>query len=343
MKAAVFYKSGEPLKIEEVPTPKPGPDEVLVKVSACGLCHTDLHYLDHGTPTFQKPPLILGHEISGVVAEVGDGVDDFHEGDPVLLPAVVPCGSCRFCREGRENICEQMKMYGNHMDGGYAEYVLADARNVFHMPASIPLEEGAVIADAVTTPYHAVINRARVKAGDSVAIIGCGGLGLNTIQFCRVAGAVRIIAVDIVPEKLELAMKLGATDILNALEVERVDAEIRVRTRGGVDVAFECIGNSNTQTTALKSVRTGGKVIFLGYNPENVSIPGGRIMFREIEIAGSLGCRPVDYPKVMAMVASGLIRIADIVSHRFSLDEINTGFDMLRQGKVIRGIVVPGK
>ena len=172
MKAAVFYGPNQQLKIEEWQTPIIKPNEVLVKVTACGVCHTDLHYIDHGTPTFKKPPLILGHEPSGIVAQVGSEVKNFKEGDRVLHPAVLTCGSCEFCRTGRENICATMTMFGNNIDGAYAEFVAAPAKDIFYLPKEIPLEEGAIIADAISTPYHAVKNRAEVKAGDSVVVFG---------------------------------------------------------------------------------------------------------------------------------------------------------------------------
>lgn len=163
MKAAVFYGPNQPLKIEAVPVPTPAPAEALVKVAACGVCHTDLHYIDHGVPTFKKPPMILGHEVSGVIAALGEGVTRWKEGDRVLLPAVYGCGQCAMCRTGRENVCEKMVMFGNNVDGGYAEYILAPAKDLLALPDEIPLEEGAIIADAVTTPYHAVVNRGQVN------------------------------------------------------------------------------------------------------------------------------------------------------------------------------------
>ncbi len=182
MKAAVFYAVNEPIKVEEIPTPKPAAGEVLVKVAACGLCHTDLHYTDHGVPTFKKPPLVLGHEVSGTIAGVGKGGEKWKEGDRVLLPAVYGCGECSMCRTGRENICEKMVMFGNNVDGGYAEYLLAPAKDVFILPDEIPLIEGSIIADAITTPYHAVVNRGEVKPGNNVVVFGCGGIGLNIVQ-----------------------------------------------------------------------------------------------------------------------------------------------------------------
>jgi D-arabinose 1-dehydrogenase-like Zn-dependent alcohol dehydrogenase len=221
MKAAIFHGPNRPLQIEERPIPTIQPHQVLVKVAACGVCHTDLHYLDHGTPTYKKPPLILGHESSGTIAEVGGAVKHFKAGDRVLLPAVVSCGTCEFCRTGRENICQTMTMFGNNVDGAYAEYVVAPAKDIFALPKEIPLEEGAIIADAISTPYHAVKNRAEVKAGDSVVVFGCGGVGINIVQLAAAAGGV-VIAVDISEGKLAWAKKLGATYTVNPATVENL-------------------------------------------------------------------------------------------------------------------------
>jgi len=177
MKAAVFHAAHRPLEVTEMPTPEPGPGQVLVKVAACGLCHTDLHFIDHDTPTFKAPPLVLGHEISGTIADLGAGVTGWKEGDTVLLPAVLTCGVCAACREGRENICDHNQMFGNHVDGGFAEYVVAPAKDVYLLPREIPLEAGSIIADAITTPFHAVVRRGKVVPGDWVLVLGCGGVG----------------------------------------------------------------------------------------------------------------------------------------------------------------------
>ncbi|MEE9601912.1 MAG: zinc-binding dehydrogenase, partial [Thermoguttaceae bacterium] len=209
MKAAVFIEPNQPLEIQDIPIPEPGPNEILVKVAACGVCHTDLHYIDHGTPTFKPPPLVLGHEASGTVAGWGAEVTDWSEGDRVLLPSIFTCGTCAACRIGRDNVCHNLTMLGNHVDGAYAEYVLAPSQSAFALPAEIPLEEGAIIADATTTPYQAVVVRGEVSPGDQVVVFGCGGIGANVVQVAAVLGA-RVVAVDISEEKLEWARKLGA-------------------------------------------------------------------------------------------------------------------------------------
>jgi len=340
VRAAVFHGQGTPLSIEEWPEPAPAPGEILVKVAACGVCHTDLHYVDHGTPTFKTPPLVLGHEVSGTVAALGEGVDGWSEGDRVLLPAVLTCGRCEACRTGRENVCEAGVMLGNHVDGGYAEYVRAPAKDAFALPDEIPLAEASIIADALTTPYHAVVNRGRVRPGDAVVVVGCGGIGLNVVQMATAVGA-RVVAVDVVEEKLEWARRLGAADTVHAPSVERVDKAVRRATGGGADVAFEAVGKAVTQEQALACLKTGGRLVLVGYSPEIMALNAGRVMFRELEVVGSLGCRPVDYPRVIEMARSGAVKVTDLVTRRFALEEIDEAFDALRSGATIRSIVVP--
>lgn len=340
MKAAVFYAAKEPLRVEEIPTPTPGQGEVLVKVASCGLCHTDLHYIDHGVPTFKKPPLVLGHEVSGTVAALGSGVNDWKEGDRVLLPAVYGCGQCAMCRTGRENICEKMVMFGNNVDGGYAEYILAPAKDVLALPEEIPLVEASIIADAITTPYHAVVNRGRVKPGDQVVVFGCGGIGLNLVQVAAAVGA-QVIAVDILDARLEWARRLGAQVALNAQPFERIDKEIRKLTGGGADIGFEAIGNPTTQAQTFASIRTGGRFVVVGYSAKPMTLDAGRVMYREMEIIGSLGCRAVDYPRVIELVRQGKIKVKELVTARFSLDQISDGLDALRRGEGVRSVVVP--
>src|SRR3990172_2560503 len=340
MKAAVFYGSHQLLKVEEIPTPAPKAGEILVKVAGCGVCHTDLHFIDHDVPTMKKPPLILGHEASGTVAAVGAGVTNWNEGDRLLLPAVFGCGQCRLCRMGRENVCENMVFFGSSVDGGYAEYMLAPAKDAIPLPAELPLVEGAIIADATTTPYHAVVNRGRVQPGDAVVIFGCGGIGVNCVQFAAAVGA-QVIAVDIMDAKLEWARKLGAKAAVNPNSVERLDKELRKLTGGGADVAFECIGNPATQEQAFASVRTGGRFVVVGSSDKPMMLNTGRVMFRELEIIGSLGCRAGDYPRVLELARQGRIKIAELVTAKFPLDEINCALDLLRKGEGIRSVIVP--
>jgi propanol-preferring alcohol dehydrogenase len=342
MKAAVFHEPNKPLRIEEIPEPAIRDHEVLVKVAACGVCHTDLHYIDHGVPTFKKPPLVLGHEASGVIAKRGKSVTEFKEGDTVLLPAVLTCGTCEFCRTGRENICQSMMMFGNNVDGAYAEYVAAPAKDIFHLPPEIPLKEGSIIADAISTPFHAVKNRAEVKAGDRVVVFGCGGVGMNVVQVAAAVGGL-VIAVDISDRKLELARSFGASVTVNPTKVENLGKEIRKLTGGGADTAIEAIGNPRTIEAAFGTLRKGGRLVVVGYTADEIKLSAAKIMYYEMEVRGSLGCRPVDYPRLIELCRVGKIKVAEQVTHRFPLEKINDAFDLLRRhdDSALRSIVIP--
>lgn len=341
MKAAIFHGSGKPLTIEDVPVPEVRAGEILVKVAACGLCHTDLHYLDHNVPTYKKPPLILGHEASGVVHKVAPGVKEVAEGEAVLLPAVLTCGTCEACRAGRENICASMQMFGNHIDGAFAEFVRAPAKDAIKLPKEIPLEAASIIADAVSTPYHAVVNRGRVRAGDTVAVFGCGGVGLNVVQLAAAVGAA-VTAVDLDAQKLAIAMELGARDTIDATKFPEAAKEVKKRTGGGVDVAFEAIGNPKTLAAALDALRRGGRLCVIGYSEKPFELNAAKVMFFELEVVGSLGCRPVDYPRLVRMVQAGKIQIRPLVTGRFPLEKIEDALNTLRSGKGIRNIIIPG-
>ncbi len=341
MRAAVFHEPNKPLVIEEVEPPKIGPNDIKVKIKACGVCNTDLHYIDHGVPTFKKPPIILGHEASGVVEEVGFKVKNFKVGESVLIPPVFSCGYCDNCRLGRENICLNMIMLGNHVDGAFAEYVSAPAKDCQHLPQELPLEESCIIADAISTPYHAVKNRARVKPGDSVVVFGCGGVGINVVQMAAACGA-SVIAIDISNYKLDIAKNLGASHTINSggkAEKELLK-EIREMTGGGADISIEAIGNPKTIEIATASIKSGGRHCQVGYSPHDVALNAGRLMFREIEILGSLGCRPVDYPKIIEMVRTGKIQLYPVVTNKFQLQDINQAFDLMRKGEALRSIIL---
>jgi len=337
MKAAVFYGAGQPLKIEDVPTPEIGPEDALIKIAACGVCHTDLHYLE-GVPTFKKPPLILGHEASGIVTKVGEKVTNVKENDRVLIPPVLTCGSCYNCRIGRENLCRNIVMIGNSIDGAYAEYTKIPAKDLIKLPTEIPLEEASIISDAMSTPFHALKNRANLRPGDSVVIYGVGGVGLNAVQIATALGAF-VIAVDKVEEKLQHARKLGASETIN-VDVENPVKAVRRITGGGADVAVEAIGIPEVMRMAYNSVRWGGRVVIVGYSHKDLTISAARLMFREIEVYGSLGCRIVDFPPLIDMVRRGKLKL--LVSNKMPLDQINEALEMLKKGKIkTRAIVIP--
>ena len=351
MRAALFrglpkgFKAGhgslgpeQRLSVEDVPRPVPGRGEVLVRTSACGVCATDLHYL-HGIPTFQTPPVILGHEISGVVEELGPESVGVKVGDPVLIPAVVSCGHCPACQVGRDNICERGTMFGNHRDGGFAEYVRAPANYVVPVPSRIPLVDSSLVADALSTPFHAVKNRGQVRAGETVAVFGCGGVGLNAVQSAVAFGAM-VIAVDIDDRKLALAKRLGAAEVVNSSSGETAK-KIRGLTGGGVDAAFEVVGRPDVLQTAFDSVRTGGRLVTVGYSEQEWPLKVSRVMFREISVLGSLGCRSAEYPVILRLVEQGRLQLAPLISSKLRLDQVNEALENLEKGTVLgRQVVV---
>ncbi len=341
MRAAVLDAGASRLVLRELPRPVVRAGEALVQVAGCGFCHTDLHYIDHGVPTAKSPPIVLGHEISGEVVGVAEGVDPGWVGRRVILPAVLPCGACVYCRTGRENICPGMRMLGNHLDGGFAEFVCAPAALLIDLPREVDLVRGAVIADALSTPFHAVVRRAQVQQGEWVTVVGCGGVGMNVVQFAHLAGA-HVIAVDLSAEKLALARRLGASEVVNPREVPDVGKAVRALTSGGADGSIEAVGSPTTVATALSTIRRGGRVCLVGYSDQNAALPMHRVMFFEYTIEGSLGCRPADYPRIVELVRRGRVQLDPIVTGVLPLERVNDAADRLRQGEGLRTVVAPG-
>ncbi|OGI03508.1 MAG: hypothetical protein A2Y25_10975 [Candidatus Melainabacteria bacterium GWF2_37_15] len=304
MKAAVLREGNKNLVIEDIPIPEPGAGEVLVKVAACGVCQTDLHYIDHGIPTQKKPPMILGHEISGIVTATGQRV--------LLLPI----------------FCDNRIMLGNTIDGGFAEYVKVPEEAVIPLPDEIPLEEGCIIADAVSTPYHAVMNRAKVKPTDKVIVFGCGGVGMNVVQISAMLGA-EVTACDIDENKLEIAKELGAA---YTVKPDQINTKY--------DVAFEVIGKPETIEAAFKTLGKAGRLCVIGYTNQNITINPAKIMFFEQEIIGSIGCRIGDYSKIFKLVIDGKIKLDKLIANKYRLEGINKALDELRKSKVLRNIIL---
>lgn len=340
MRAAVYHGPNQPLQVEDVPVPTPGAGEALVKVAGCGMCHTDLHYLDHGVKPFKTPPLILGHEVAGTIERLGSGTNGWSDGDRVLIPSVLSCGRCRYCRQGRENICDELVMLGNNIDGGYAEFLTVPAREMIRVPDTLPLEQACVVADALSTPFHAVKHRGKVRAGDVVAVMGCGGVGLNVVQCAALAGA-RVIAIDLNDDRLALAKQLGAAQTINPEGIERLDKHVKKLTGGGVDIAFEAIGNPDTMRGAYALLRKGGRLCVIGYTAGDVTLSAARLMYYELEVVGSLGCGAGEYPEIIALVEAGRLTLEPIVSGCLPLERINEGFDRLRRGEGVRWVVTP--
>lgn len=336
MKAAILKEANKNLLIEDVATPEVDNNELLIKVVACGVCHTDLHYIDHGVKTFQPMPIILGHEASGLVEKSTS--TKFQKGDRVLIPSVLTCGKCEFCLSNRKNLCKNMIMPGNSINGAYAEYIKVPARDIIKLPDEIPLENACIISDAISTPYHAVVNRAKVAQDDTVLVIGCGGIGINIVQIASIMGAT-VIACDINSFKLKIAQELGAKYVINTNTTD-IKAFLKEHNLT-VNTAFEAIGNHQTIEQGYKNLSVGGKLCIVGYTNEKITINPAKIMFYEQEIIGSIGCSPDDYVEIINLVKNKKIKLDKLISNKFLLKNINNAFDELRQGSVLRNIIMP--
>ncbi len=337
MKAAVLHELRKPLVIEQVPIPELGYGEVLVQTKACGICGTDLHIIE-GTGYKPRLPHILGHEPAGVVAKVGDGVSKLREGDRVLPNIFFTCGECFYCRTNRETLCVNFNgALGVGINGGYAEYFKAPAKNLFLLPENIKFPEGSVISDAVVTSVHAIRRRAQLKAGDTVLIIGAGGIGQTMIQIAKNAGA-RVIAVTRRVVRLQIAEKMAADELINSSENDVVKEVKRLTNGIGVDIVIDNVGSSETLLQGLGSVRPGGRVITVGETDDTIPLSTFRLCVNEFEIVGSRSGGRQDTLEAIDLVAKGIV--TPYISDTFPLDRINEAIDHIRAGKVLGRAVV---
>ena len=329
------------MKVTEVPDPQAVPGEVLVKVAACGVCRTDLEYLKEGMRPMKPYPLIFGHEVSGTVAALGEGVKGPAVGQRVVVAFTLPCGQCRMCQDGRENACSRAQIVGASRDGGFAQYVAVPVSTLHALPPSLPLEESCVLTDAVATAYHALVEVAGARPGDTLAIFGAtGGLGLAAVQIASALGC-WVIAVGRQPHKLERARELGAAVTLSTLEVKEIDREVNRLTQGGVDISLETSGVPALMTMACQATRPGGKIVIAGFTLKRFEVPTNRLMWLEQAVLGSRTYRPRDLGRVISMAERGMVDPKKLVSHRFPLAEINEAYLKLEEGQLARGIVIP--
>jgi len=358
MKAAVLRALGSPLALEDIPKPAPRAEEVLIKVAACGVCHSDLHVMK-GEIKFPVP-CVLGHEISGVVEELGPGVRGLSPGDPVVSSFILPCGRCPSCARGRDDLCETFfsmnRLKGTLYDGesrlrsadgsplamysmgGLAEYAVVTATDAFPLPAGLPLADASILGCAVMTAYGAVKHQAEVKPGDTVAVIGVGGVGSNVVQIARLFGAAQVIAVDIRDDKLIEVRKLGATDTVNAAGGDPVKQVLELTGGHGVDVAIEALGRPDTVTSAFLMTRDGGRTVVIGLAPGQAaaSIEVTRLVRRSIRLTGSYGCRVrTDLPEIVSLAARGLIDVTKSISRRYRLEQCASAYEALSRGEIL--------
>ena len=363
MGAKAPYSESKPLAIQDIELAPPGYGEVLVKIGAAGLCHSDLSVINGDRP--RPMPMALGHEAAGLVEALGDGVADLKPGDHVVMVFVPSCGHCPPCSEGRPALCEpgafangagtllggarRLSRNGtpiNHHLGcsAFAEYATVSRRSLVKIDPELPLAEAALFGCAVLTGVGAVVNTAQVRAGASTAVIGLGGVGLASVIGARAAGARHIVAVDLSDAKLDLAMSLGATQAFNATSPDCVE-RIRETTGGGVEYAFELAGSVRALETAYKITRRGGMTVTAGLPPPTATLPLSpvNLVAEERTLKGSyIGtCVPSrDIPRYVDLYRQGRLPVDKLMTGTLALDDINRGFDLLHEGKAVRQVVV---
>jgi len=359
VKAAVLRELNKPFAIEDVQVDRPGPREVLLRTAAAGICHSDMHFQEG--KYLWPMPCVLGHEGAGVVEAVGTEVSHVRPGDHVITCVSVFCGRCESCLRGRPHMCSGRSalLRGNeqppalHQGGArvhqmmglscYAEQMLVHENAVVKIDPDVPLDKAALLGCAVTTGVGAVLNTAKVEPGSTVAVVGCGGIGLNAVQGARLAGAVRIVAVDRIASKLELARVFGATDAIDASKGDPV-AQIRELTSGGVDYAFEAIGLKQTAEQCFAMLRPGGLAVVIGMIPlgTRIEIQGAELLSEKRLTGTNMGSNRfrIDMPNYLRFWLQGRLNLDDLVSRRLRLEQINQGFDALRTGEVARSVIV---
>jgi len=370
MKAAVLREVGKPLQIEDVSIGKPGPREVLIRTKAAGVCHSDLHFVEG---SYSHPlPAVLGHESAGIVEAVGSEVRTVKVGDHVITCLNPYCGHCEVCLTGHMNLCispetkrgkgEEPRLFREDLSGpngertgdtrmaqflnlsSFAEMMLVHEHACVAIRKDMPFDRAALIGCSVMTGVGSVVHTSNVRPGETVAVIGCGGVGLATINGAAIAGAGRIIAIDRVPAKLELAKTFGATDVIDAGAVDDVAKAVVELTSGGVQHSFEAIGLKATAEASFKMLRRGGTANVIGMIPVGTKIELHGVDFLgERRIQGSyMGSNrfPVDMPRLVDAYMAGKLKLDELISRRIRLEEVNSAFDELKRGELARSVIV---
>lgn len=364
-KAAICREINQPVVVEEIEVESPRRGEVMIRLAACGVCHSD-YSVTTGTIPF-PPPVVLGHEGAGIVVEVGEGVTGIAVGDAVVSSFVSMCGKCRYCQTGRPQLCDQAAKaaytlpdgtvrtkdrQGNPLNifsgcGVMAEFATLHTDNVVKIDKDIPLDRAALVSCGVMTGVGAVVNTARVAPGSIAVVFGCGGVGLNAIQGCALAGAAMIVAVDTSEAKLEMARQFGATHVLNAKAEENVVKALRKLTGGGADYAFECVGYGEVAAQAYGCLRKGGTAVVVGVasQKDNTTVRTASLTFEEKTLTGSYfgSARPrEDFPRLLALYRNKRLKLDELITRTYTIDEAPQAFADLASGKNARGVIVFG-
>jgi len=342
VKAVRLVQIGHPVQMQDVPVPDIGERDVLVRVRAAGICHSDVHYRA-GTSPVKPLPVTLGHEVAGVVEAVGSQVTSVKVGERVCLHYLVTCGDCYYCASGHEQFCPRGEMIGKHRDGGYAEYIAVPARNALHLPDEIPFEQGAILMCSSATSLHA-LRKSRLQAGETVAVFGTGGLGMSAIQLARAMGALDVYAVDINADKVALAHKHGAVPV-NASQCDPVADILRLTHGRGVDVALEVIGLPQTMRQAVQSVAVFGRAVMVGISGMPLEIDTYReLLGKESEVIGSDDHLLQELPLLLEYARRGVLDLSDVVTRSVPLDAnaINQTLDDLEHFRgQVRTVITP--
>ena len=365
VKAVVCREISQPVVVEEIEVESPRRGEVMIRLAACGVCHSD-YSVTTGTIPF-PPPVVLGHEGAGIVIEVGEGVTEIAIGDAVVSSFVSMCGKCRYCQTGRPQLCDQAAkaaytlpdgtvrtkdLQGRPLNifsgcGVMAEVATLHTDNVVKIAKDIPLDCAALVSCGVMTGVGAVVNTARVEAGSIAVVFGAGGVGLNAIQGCAIAGAAMIVAVDMADAKLEMARQFGATHTLNAKSEENVVKAIRKLTGGGADYAFECVGYGEIAAQAYGVLRKGGTAVVVGVasQKDTTTLRTASLTFEEKTLTGSYfgSARPrEDFPRLLALYRAKRLKLDELITRTYTIDEAPQAFADLASGKNARGVIVFG-
>lgn len=340
MKAMVLEKFNESLVLKNVPIPEPTFGQVRIKVKANGICATDLKIRDGRFPS-AKLPLILGHEVAGIVDKLGEGYVKYKIGDRVVLRCRDVCGECEYCKKGFDFLCEELKgILGNTIDGGYAEYVVIPEKMLEYIPDGLSFAKAAVTTDSVATAYYALAERINIQPNDTVLIMGVGGLGMNGVQIAKALGAI-VIAADIIDEKLELAKKMGADYIFNTKKVDLVEECKKITKGKGVDFSAEFVGHTFTTELAIKCLAVGGTQIQPGYSVSDIfSLSHFDFVSRSLTLIGSRGLTKNTLTGAMKMVCDGLVDPQIDANSVIKLEAVNEIHEKLRNGEVMGRAVI---
>jgi propanol-preferring alcohol dehydrogenase len=340
MRALQLVAPGEPLLMSNVADPVPGPDEVVVDVAAAGICRSDVHYRA-GFPQVGPLPLILGHEVAGIVGTTGAGVNTLGRGDRVCIHYQIGCGDCAYCRRDLGQFCRDGRMIGNGRDGGYAERIVVPVRNVISVPDEVPLDHAAVMMCSSATSLHA-LRKGRLGPGESVAVFGAGGLGMSAIQLASILGAERVYAVDINPVKLDAAAHLGAIPVDG--RSRPVD---QLLAAGGVDLALDLVGSGAVMQDCLSSLAPMGRAVAVGLTADTFSVgPYTDLVTGESELIGASDHTAAEIAELLDLAATGRLDLSNVVQRHIPLDahQVNTAMDELeRFGDAIRTVILPNR